>query len=65
MTAESEPARVTELGPGQNDLEAWQSMVSRCHLAKLREDTPRSEANSSLDKQEGFGAMLIFVNLIQ
>lgn len=65
MTAEFEPAGIAELGPGQDDLEAWQYMMARCNLAELREDTPRCEANCSRDKQEGFGTMLIFVNVIQ
>lgn len=66
MTAESELAGIIEFSPGQNDFEAWQyEMVARCNLAELREDTPRCEANSSLDKQEGFGTMPIFVNVIQ
>lgn len=66
MTAEFESTGITELGPGQNDPEAWQyETVARCNLAKSREDTLRGEASSSLDKQEGFGAMLIFVNVIQ
>lgn len=65
MTAEFEPAGITELGPGQDDLKAWQYMVARRNLAELRKDTPRCEANSSLDKQEKFGTMLIFVNVIQ
>lgn len=62
---EFEPSCITELGPGQDDLEAWQYTVARCKLAELREDTPRREANRSLDKQGGFEAMLIFVNVIQ
>lgn len=66
MTAEFESTGITELGPGQNDPEAWQyERVACCSLAKLKEITPRGEANSSLDKQERFRAKLIFVNVIQ